>query len=322
MLAKEGLSVVRNAIMMKELWSYVFNDSVKVDWSDLISDNGEKPFCQQYGRQISQMLNAITTKTLASKFMVSKTFSPGKLRDWLKTGLNLFQDTFEVIQTHIITHESINNTNALGIGIGQEDYQSLKASADTMMATLKEVIKNSDFDLIHNKAMSFVKVSAEDMIVPENQGQYEELESDQVTKELGWRLYFPKLYADTYNLGSQNGWCVDSKFDYSENVRSGKAFLVGIAPQGKYADKDATIEACEALLYVVFDDHDRMQSHQIMMSEHMSLDFSKKMPKGTPKKLMAQKQYEPTSGRYPMNEIIRLVREIRSREHLKRERAA
>jgi hypothetical protein len=298
--------------MMKELWNMVLGDSIKVTVDDTLGSDNNEAFCDTYHNEIQGMLNAMNSSAISKKFILSSQMSAGKLRDWLKTGRDCFGDTFDVIEKIIIANNSINTTTAKAIGVSVADYNSIKTGSDNAFSSLKQLVKNSDFSMIHDVAMKLVKVGDKEMLAIENQGQYEGLESKESSESLGYTLFFPKLFSDTFALGTQNGWCVSSSPEiYSKNVREGKAILVGIAPIGKYKNKASSIEAVEALLYVLFNRKGDMESYQIKMSSMFAKDLSCKMPEGTNRNLTIGREETPPEDRYPIHKIIRMVQEVR-----------
>ena len=312
LLATKGLDVIRKAIMMRELWVLVLGDSAKITLDDTIGSEESNAFCVEYHTEIQDLLNALNSSAIARKFILISHMSAGKLRDWIKSGESYFKDTFEVVEKIIITNDSISATTAKAIGVSATDYNSIKSSSDNALNSLKSVIKNSDFSLIHDIVMKLVSVGDKEMLAVENQGHYEKLEKKEASEALGYSLFFPKIYSDTHALGTQNGWCVSSSRIYSQNVREGKAILVGISPKGNYGNKEAAIEAVESLLYVLFDKRGDVSSYEIKFSNRMSTDLSKKMPMDASRKDTIGQQKTPPSERYPVNEIIRLVRKIRA----------
>jgi hypothetical protein len=314
LLATNGIDEVRKVMMMRELWTIVIGDSTKLTLDDTLGSENEGAFCSKHAKEISQFLNSLNANVIASKFILSNPISAGKLRDWINTGEGYFEDTFEAIEKITITNNSIKATTAKAIGVTDENYDNLKNGSDNAMNSLGAAIKNSDFSVIHDIAMKLVSVGSEEMLEVENQDQYERLETPEFSKKLGCTLFFPKLYSDTYALGTQNGWCVSSTQTYSSKVREGEAILVGIAPEGEYSNREQIIESCEALLYVLFDRKGDVSSYQIMYSNMMNSDLSKKMPIGTSRKQTIGQQRAPNDDRYPVNKIIDMVMKIRNRE--------
>lgn len=322
LLATKGTNIIRRVIMMRNLWDLVLGQSSKITIDDTYGSEENDPFCETYKDEIQELLNAFSSSDIAKKVVLSSKVSAGKLRDWLKSGDGYFKDTFEVIEKIIITNDSINDTNAKALGISNEDYDTIKSGSDNATNSLKTVIKNSDFSIIHDLVMKLVVTGDKEMLEVENQNKYEKLENKEVSSVLGYTLFFPKIYSDTYALGTQNGWCVSSSQVYSKKVREGEAILVGIAPNNKYASKDSLIESVEALLYVLFNKRGEAASYEIKFSNMMAKDYSGKLPPNSSRSETIGQQEVPPIDKYPVQAIIRMVQKIRAQLNKDEDRAA
>lgn len=323
-IAEDGISIVQDAVQMRNLWQLMNLKESDLTYKDFFSESEDEVFCSEYSGTINSFAEELGKYRVAKEQIISIKPTSGKLRDWIRSANdNIIEDALNSIEKVIEVHRSVNSNTAKSVGVTEEQWVGIKATAEKSMEDLKEVLKNSDFGLIHDQAVKLAASNDTDMYKPEHQDQYLELESAKHSKDLKWQLFFPRVFGDTFKMGKDNGWCVWSEEHYSETVREGDAILVGIAPQGDYANNQATIDAVEALLYVVFDKRDNVSSTQIMMSKFMREDLVGKASAGKNNGYeVFGRETQPPEGRYPVGHIIDKVVEIRNREKKKLKQAA
>jgi len=155
------------------------------------------------------------------------------LRSCAEMGNNYLRDILQMANSALNGISAIDERVATLIeqNYPAEDIEALKQFKDGVLARFNEVKSMDHAVHMHDRLVTLLAFVKADGLQPLGMDKFRKLEKDKkVVKEIGYRLFFPKIRADLQAMGDLHGWCINTHASYGDGVINNGNILVGVCP--------------------------------------------------------------------------------------------
>ena len=250
------------------------NPSVELTVADFLdySDQVNVVETVNFGVISSEALVAIQDKlaNIQNQSIILKNKSKAEITRFLRSAsekdAGYLQDTLQMIEAVLRGLDALKERVAI-IEVSDEttsQIEELNSSINSVSSRLEEVSSMDDIVHMHDRLVPLLSFIKTDIGQPLGQDKFIKLEkSEDSSKKLGLKLFFPKTRGDLVYLGDENGWCVNHHKSYGDGVVEKGNVLVAICPN----DQAATKENAIALAHYINKGNDQFRLEQLRWSK-------------------------------------------------------